>query len=114
MTNVVIVLALINQAREAMGLKELVRMPIGIMRDSEKCPVARGLLGGKSSWVSVSEELIGFESIDDADAVAVAWGQYIRRQVGEDEVVEPVLKTPKVIAEWIKEVDSCGLGDFYT
>ena len=105
MTNVVIVLALINQARVAMGLDELTRMPLGIMRDSEKCPVAMGLGGGKSEWVSVSSELIGFESIDDADAVAEAWGQYIRRQVGEDEVVEPVLKTPKVIAEWIKEVD---------
>ena len=105
MTNVVIVLALINQARVAMGLDELTRMPLGIIRDSEKCPVAMGLGGGKSAWVSVSSELIGFESIDDADAVAEAWGQYIRRQVGEDEVVEPVLKTPKVIAEWIKEVD---------
>ena len=104
-TNVVIVLALINQARVAMGLDELTRMPLGIIRDSEKCPVAMGLGGGKSAWVSVSSELIGFESIDDADAVAEAWGQYIRRQVGEDEVVEPVLKTPKVIAEWIKEVD---------
>ena len=42
------------------------------MRDSEKCPVAMGLGGGKSAWVSVSSEVIGFESIDDADAVAEA------------------------------------------
>jgi hypothetical protein len=97
------IIGLINEARQACGLKALRAIRRGASRQAENCPLARSLPAG----VAVQNGFISTRDRKKADAIATVWGveppRRWKRHPGEFQV-----NLPEVLEIFIIGADAVG------